>query len=133
MNAEQIKAELIKAARRAWPKASRASELPFPEYWKSVQEWLTFHAPHVGDKLMSQFVAEAVREAVMASAVGGTPRKRVVPEEVREVWRSLAKDGVRRAEPASQDKQDNDAWEHAAERAAAVNDRFAGRRRVYGR
>ena len=97
MTSGQIKAALANAARRYWPRTARASDLPFPEYWRGATEYLTFHAPRVGDALMMQFVEDMVREAVDAESLGLEPRTPVVSEEVRKIW---AKDGRRASDGA---------------------------------
>ena len=89
MTAEGAKATLARAAKLAWPNAAKASDLPFPEFWKSVSAWLEFHAPHVGDKLMREFIESAVQEAVDAEALGLEPRAWIVPESVRAIWASV--------------------------------------------
>ena len=124
MTAGEVKASLAKAARRAWPNVAKASDLPFPEYWRAVTEWLTFHAPRVGDALMGSFIDGFVLEAREMAKRGETPVPPRVPDAVRAIW---AKAGARRAEPARQDVAKRDAWEHAAERAAEVRDFFAER------
>ncbi|MBR2838239.1 MAG: hypothetical protein IKE55_05635 [Kiritimatiellae bacterium] len=127
---------LARAVKRAWPNVAKASELPFPEYWKSAREWLTFHAPRIGDKLTEEFVAVMIVKAQAAESRGLKPGPWIVPEKVKEIWRKAegnrSKTHREEAEQSSAIRTD-EAWEHAAERAAAVNDRFAGRRRVYGR
>lgn len=117
MMAPEVKVQLAKAASRCWPNVAKASDLPFPDYWRAVTEWLTFHAPHIGDdalmwKLIDNFAASA-REA---EERGETPASPKIPDEVREIWN-------RAAAAAAQE-----AWEHAAERAEEVRSRFAGRR-----
>ena len=73
MTADEVKAALAKAAKKAWPETKKASDLPFPEYWKGAAEWLLFHAPHVDDRLMRRFIEDVVREAVLAEAAGTRP------------------------------------------------------------
>lgn len=89
MTADEVKTALGKAARRCWPEVTKASDLPYPEYWKAVTEWLTFHAPHVGDALMRQYIDDVVTEAVLAEAAGKTPKARTVPDKVREIWANV--------------------------------------------
>lgn len=121
MTADGVKASLAKAARQAWPNAAKASDLPFPEYWKSVTEWLTFHAPRIGDKLMREFIDHAVSEAVTAETQGVKPKEWRIPEAVRKIWES--------DRAAQRPRAKTDAWEHAAERAAETRDFFAKRSR----
>ena len=109
MTADRVKASLAKAARRAWPNAAKASDLPFPEYWKSVTEWLTFHAPRIGDKLAEQFVIAMVEKAKDAESRGLKPVPWIVPEKVKEIWANAAK--------ARKASKNSEAWDHAAERA----------------
>ena len=141
MTADEVKASLAKAARRAWPNAAKASDLPFPQYWKSVTEWLTFHAPRIGDKLMRELIDHAVALASAAETQGVEPKEWRIPEAVRKIWEETERGlghgrregrvsrGLRGAEAASQDTEaaKQDAWEHAAERAAEVRDFFAER------
>ena len=123
MTADGVKASLAKAAARAWPNAAKASDLPFPEYWKAVTEWLTFHAPHVGDELMQQFIDGYVASAKAAEERGETPTPPKVSEEVRAIWANAGRGKAAKAE------EKRDAWEHAAERAAETRDFFAKRSR----
>ena len=119
MNADAVKAALIRATRQAWPKVTKASDLPFPEYWRKQTEFLTFHAPHVGDTLMDQLIEEAVQIALDAERSGTEPKPWEVSARVREIWEKVA----------SGRKQDEkrEAWDNAALRAAAVKDRMAQR------
>ena len=89
MTAEEVKTALAKAARRCWPNVTKASDLPFPDYWKGATDWLCFHAPHVGDRLMRQYIDDVVTEAVLAEAAGKAPKARIVPDKVREIWRQV--------------------------------------------
>ena len=114
MTSDEVKTALAKAVKRAWPGVAKASDLPFPEYWKGMTEWLVFHAPRVGDELMGRLVRGVVEIAVEAERKGETPVANVVPEETRAIW---AKVEERR-------RQKDDAWRHAAERAASVRGRF---------
>ena len=127
MTADEVKASLAKAARRAWPRAARASDLPLPEYWKGATEWLCFQAPHVGDRLMRQYIEDVVREAVLAEAAGKTPKARTVPDKVREILANVAEHSaaIRTDEAKAEEKRT--AWELTAERAAEVRSRFATR------
>ena len=129
MTADEVKASLAKAARRAWPNAAKASDLPFPQYWKSVTEWLTFHAPRIGDKLMQQFIDEFAVAAKEAEERGETPTPPKVPEEVREIWRKAGTARPSAARPSGPGGETGGAWEHAAERAAETRDFFAKRAR----
>ena len=127
MTADEVKAALARAARRRWPDVTQASALPFPEYWRAVTEWLTFHAPHVGDTLMLELVDDFAVAAKEAEERGESPAAPKVSKEVREIWRKTEgarARGLRGAEAANQD-----AWEHAAERAAETKDFFARRAR----
>lgn len=136
MKPEAAQAMLSRAVKRAWPNVAKASELPFPDYWKKQSERLTFQAPHIGDKLAEQFVIAMVEKAKDAESRGLKPVPWIVPEKVKEIWRKAegnrSKTHREEAEQSSAIRTD-EAWEHAAERAAAVNDRFAGRRRTQGR
>lgn len=89
MTTDEVKAALGRAVRRAWPKAAKASDLPYPDYWKSATEWLCFHVPHVGSRLMERLVADVVHEAVMAEAAGTEPKPYKVPDKVRQIWRRV--------------------------------------------
>lgn len=86
MTADEIKAALARAAKAAWPDAARASDLPFPDYWRRQTEYLAFHAPHVGDRLMDSLIAEAVAMAREAERNGTEPVAWVVPDRVRRIW-----------------------------------------------
>lgn len=133
MTADEVKASLAKAARRAWPNAAKASDLPFPQYWKSVTEWLTFHAPRIGDKLMRELIDHAVALASEAETQGVEPKEWRIPEEVRKIWEPgrAAQDKGKDKTLAGRDAaaRQTDAWEHAAERAAEVRDFFVKRSR----
>ena len=124
MTESEIKVALIKATRRCWPDVSRASELPFPDYWKAVTGWLTFHAPHVGDLLMWKFIDGFAVSAKEAEERGEAPTPPRVPKEVREIWAHA------RRSAAVEDIERRRAWENSAQRAMAVRDRFATRRVV---
>lgn len=89
MTAAEVRAELRRAAGAAWPGAARASDLPFPSYWKAAAEWLEFHAPRVGDALMRRFVSDVVEEAQSAEREGRAPAERRVPCHVRAIWREI--------------------------------------------
>ena len=86
MTSDEVKTALAKAVKRAWPGAAKASDLPFPEYWKGMTEWLVFHASHVGDELMGRLVRGVVEIAVEAERKGETPVANVVREETRAIW-----------------------------------------------
>ena len=141
MKPEEAKAALSRTVKQTWPNVARASELPFPDYWKRQTEWLTFHAPHIGEKMVDQIVAGMIVIAQEAVRTGQAPKPWIVPEKVKEIWRKV-KDGTgaAAASPSSAeatagkpDKQNNEAWEHAAELAADVKNRFTGhgrRRRI---
>lgn len=124
MTESEIKVALAKAARRCWPEVSRASDLPFPEYWKAVTEWLKFHAPRVGDLLMWKFIDGFAVSAKEAEERGEAPTLPRVPKEVREIWAHA------RRSAAVEDIERRRAWEDSARRAMAVRDRFATRRVV---
>ena len=118
MTAAEVKASLAKAARRCWPDVKKASDLPFPEYWKAVTEWLTFHAPHVGDALMWKLIDEFAVSAKEAEERGLKPAAPKVSDEVKAIWAKA--DAVKTAKT----EEKKEAWEHAAERAAEVKNRF---------
>ena len=86
MTPDEVKASLAKAARRCWPGATRASDLPFPDYWKAVTEWLTFHAPHVCDRELRKFIDGFTMRAKEAEERGEAPAAPTVPESVRRIW-----------------------------------------------
>lgn len=91
MTAAEVKASLAKAARRCWPNVTKASNLPFPEYWKAVTEWLTFHAPHVGDALMWKLIDEFAVSAKEAEERGLKPVAPIVPDKVKKIWSRAVK------------------------------------------
>lgn len=109
MKPEDAQAMLSRAVKRAWPNVAKASELPFPDYWKKQSEWLAFQAPHIGDKLAEQFVIAMVEKVKDAESRGLKPVPWIVPEKVKEIWANAAK-----ARKASKNSK---AWDHAAERA----------------
>lgn len=123
MTVEAVKTTLSRSVKATWPNVAKASELPFPEYWRGVTEWLTFHAPHVGDRLMRELVEACVMRAFEALRDGEKPDAPKVPEEVRAIWRR-AEGREDRAE-----KRRRDAWNHAAELAADVRNRFSTQER----
>ena len=86
MTANEVKAALAKAARRCWPDVNKASDLPFPDYWKAVTEWLTFHAPHIGDALMWKLIDSFAVSAKEAEERGEAPSPPKVSDEVKEIW-----------------------------------------------
>ena len=89
MTPDDVKTSLAKAARRCWRKARRASDLPFPSYWRAAYEWLTFHARHVGDALMRRMIDDFAVSAKNAAERGETPKDPVVPDEVRAIWEKV--------------------------------------------
>ena len=91
MTAGEVKTSLAKAARRCWPNVAKASDLPFPDYWKAVTDWLTFHAPRVGDSLMWKLIDDFAVSAKEAEERGEAPTPPKVPERVREIWRMADK------------------------------------------
>ena len=115
---KDAKAMLVQAAHRAWPNLAKASELPFPDYWKAVTEWLTFHAPHIGDALMWKLIDDFAVSAKEAEERGQAPVPPKVSDEVKAIWAKA--DAVRTAKA----EEKKEAWEHAAERAAEVKNRF---------
>jgi len=118
MTADEVKAALAKAARRCWPDVKKASDLPFPDYWKAVTEWLTFHAPHIGDALMWKLIDDFAVSAKEAEERGQAPVPPKVSDEVKAIWAKA--DAVKTAKA----EEKKEAWEHAAERAAEVKNRF---------
>ena len=86
MTADEVKAALAKAARRCWPDVKKASDLPFPDYWKAVTEWLTFHAPHIGDALLWKLIDDFAVSAKEAEERGLAPIAPRVSDEVKEIW-----------------------------------------------
>ena len=131
MTRDEVKASLAAAARRCWPDVTRASDLPFPEYWRGVTEFLTFHAPHVGDALMWKLVDGFAVSAKEAEERGETPDTPKVTGEVRAIYgpgggqTQFGRQGCGNGERGSGEE----AWAQAAERAQAVKDRMARRRR----
>ena len=99
MTGKEIKEALAREARKAWPTVARASDLPFPDYWRNKVEWLTFHAPHIGDQMMRELISDAVTDAVLAEAAGKEPLCPPVPESVRKIWENHDLPGP--AQPAS--------------------------------
>ena len=91
MRPEEIRLELARLTRARWPGVSRASELPFPDYWRAELEWLDFHAPHIGDRLMRDFVDETVDKAWLAQQGGHEPKASVVSSAVRGIWERALK------------------------------------------
>ena len=89
MTAEEAKASLARAAKRAWPNVAKASDLPFQDYWKKQMEWLTFHAPRIGDKLLDQFVADMIAIAQKAERMGHAPEPWIVPDKVKKIWATV--------------------------------------------
>ena len=99
MTAGEVKTSLAKAARRCWPNVTKASDLPFPDYWKAVTEWLTFQAPHVGDALMWKLIDDFAVSAKEAEERGLKPTAPKVSERVKKIWEDHALTGP--AQPAS--------------------------------
>ena len=152
MTEADIKAALGRAVRKAWPNVAKASDLPFPEYWKSATDWIAFHAPHIGDKLIGQFIADIVRAAKEAEKRAETPASPRISDEVREIWNravehrsktlkagttraEAAQDGTRQSAPGKTGKGTNRAVAGAAPRrpeGAAIRTN-AGRRPCQGR
>ncbi len=93
MTEKEVKEALARVARKAWPHVAKASDLPFPAYWRNVVEWLTFHAPHIGDQMMRKLISDAVRAAVLAEAAGKEPVCPPVPESVKRIWENHALPG----------------------------------------
>lgn len=81
MNADAVRRELSDALSASWPDG-----VPFREYWRRAEEWLAFHAPHVGDGLMRKLITECVAVALLAERNGTPPVAPVVGEAVRKVW-----------------------------------------------
>lgn len=125
MTAEMVKATLAKLARKVWPDIARASDLPFPEYWRKQAEYLCFHAPRIGDRLMEQMCADAVVIAAVAEKRGLEPQAWEVPNTVRIFWENPAR---KRAQREAEKRR---AWKCAAERVAALKDRQPGTGRLF--
>ena len=89
MKVEEAKATLASAAKRAWPNVAKASDLPFQDYWKKQMEWLTFHAPHIGEKLLRQFVSDMIERAKEAERLGRVPEPWIVPDKVKSIWANI--------------------------------------------
>lgn len=113
MSPAEVKAYLSREAKRVWPNAAKASDLPFPEYWKAQTKWLIFHSPRVGNMLMLQLIRDSVIVALKAYKKGVEPVANVVPEEVRKIWEKV------------EEVKKREAWDNAAERADAVRRRFS--------
>ena len=103
MTADEVKTALAKAARRCWPDVAKASDLPFPDYWKAVTEWLMFHSPHVGDALMWKLIDEYAVDAKKAEEQGRSPVAPKVTDAVRQIWANVqpAADGTANVQPAA--------------------------------
>ena len=82
MTVENTKFILSRELKRVWPHGA-----PFPDYWKKQAAWLAFHAPHIGEKLVRQFVADMIETAQESLRADHTPKPYVVPESIREIWR----------------------------------------------
>ena len=89
MTAENAKLILSRELKRVWPHG-----VPFPDYWKKQAAWLAFHAPHIGEKLVRQFVADMIETAQESLRADHTPKPYVVPESVREIWRKAEAEGA---------------------------------------
>ena len=89
MTVDEAKAALARAVKRAWPNVAKASDLPFQDYWKKQMEWLTFHAPRIGDKLLEQFVDYMIATAQAAEREGQAPKPWIVPDKVKEIWKTV--------------------------------------------
>ena len=129
MTGKEIKEALAREARKAWPTVARASDLPFSDYWRNKVDWLTFHAPHIGDKMMRALIADAVTDAVLAEAAGKEPLCPLVPESVRKIWEDHAHTGP--AQPASLTDSSNVATcgDGVRERTLISDEKTAGARR----
>ena len=113
MSESEVKIMLSRAVKGAWPNVTKASELPFPEYWKAQTKWLIFHSPRVGNMLMLKLISDSVIVALEAYKKGVEPVANVVPEEVRKIWAKV------------EEVKKREAWDNAAERADAVRRRFS--------
>lgn len=113
MSPAEVKAYLSREAKRVWPNAAKASDLPFPEYWKAQTKWLVFHSPRVGNMLMLKLISDSIVVALEAYKKGVEPVANVVPEEVRKIWEKV------------EEVKKREAWDNAAERADAVRRRFS--------
>lgn len=89
MTAAEAKTTLVRAAKRSWPNAAKTSDLPFLDYWKKQAEWLAFHAPHIGDVLLKDYVKMMLAEAKAAERQRRAPRPWIVPDEVKAIWRKV--------------------------------------------
>ena len=118
MSESEVKIMLSRAVKGAWPNVTKASELPFPEYWKGLTVYLTFHAPHLGEGFMRELILDYVRGAIDAEKKGAVPKAPVVPEAVRAIWRKADR------APARSQMRREEAWNNAAERAMQVRSRF---------
>ena len=83
MTVEAAKATLAREVKRAWPNVTKASELPYTEYWKMQTEWLMFYTPRLGDKLLERFVAGIIEIAKTAERDGLVPEPWTLPENAR--------------------------------------------------
>lgn len=60
---------------------------PDTAYWRAVEDWFVFHAPHVGDALLNLMAREFVWTCDRSVAAGGRlPDPPSVPESVRSKW-----------------------------------------------
>ena len=132
MNAEEAKAMLARAVKRAWPNVTKASELPFQDYWKKQTEWLTFHAPRISKRLADEFVIGIIEKAKDASSRGLNPEPWIVSDKVKAIWANVKQAEQCKDSPAMAEEK-REAWDHAAERAAEVKQRFGQRATTQGR
>jgi hypothetical protein len=113
MSPADVKTYLAREAKRAWPNVTKASNLPYSEFWKAQMKWLIFHSPRIGDALMLELIKDSVVIALEAEKKGIEPKAYVVPEEVRKIWEKV------------EEVKKHEAWDNAAERADAVRRRFS--------
>ena len=115
MSKIEIKNRILNDAKKVWPTIVKASDLPYPEYWKGLFEYLGFHAPHVGDRLMATRISAYVAHAAKCEKRGEKPVAPVVSEEVKAIWR------------VAEERRKNGVWEHAAELAYGIKQKFYNR------
>ena len=84
MTVENAKLILAREVKRVWPHGA-----PFPDYWKKQAAWLAFHAPHIGEKLVRQFVADMIETAQESLRSDHVPKPYVVPEVSHKISRSV--------------------------------------------
>lgn len=121
MSPAEVKTYLAREAKRAWPNVAKASDLPYPEYWKAQTKWLIFYSPRIGDALMLELIKDSVVIALRAENKGVEPIAYVVSDEVRKIWERADAKKVQE----EREKKKRDAWDNAAERADAVRSRFS--------